>query len=83
MEGKAATLAFVSVVLLVASVVVAFVAGRPSTGAFPWGVHIVAVPGVLLLGLIVGWVMRDRQAAEERSRQEIAEAEASDKEANG
>ena len=38
---------------------------------FPWGIHMITIPAVFIVGLIVGWVMRERQSAEERARAEI------------
>ena len=55
--------------LLVAIGVSVFV--RPQPGEFPWGIHIVTIPGVCLAGVVIGWLMRDRQAAEDQARDQI------------
>lgn len=60
----------VSGLLLVAAVVVVAVVKVPERG-FPWGIHLVTVPAVLLLGVIIGWFMRDRQFAEEQAQQAV------------
>jgi len=39
---------------------------------FNWGIHSITIPGVFLLGLIAGWLLRERKAAEERAREEIS-----------
>jgi hypothetical protein len=39
---------------------------------FNWGIHSITIPGVFLLGLIAGWLLRERKAAEERARDEIS-----------
>jgi fluoride ion exporter CrcB/FEX len=55
---------------LIASIVV--VAVRIDQGrSFPWGTHMVTVTAVLLLGVIAGWWLRERQVAEDRAREEI------------
>lgn len=72
---KATSLAVKLVVLcllLLAGSIVVVVLGSPA-GEFPWGIHLVTIPGVLLVGVVVGWTMRDRQAAEERARAELSE----------
>ncbi|MBE7490880.1 MAG: hypothetical protein HS108_03815 [Planctomycetes bacterium] len=43
----------------------------PVAGDFPWGIHIVTIPAVALVGVVIGWVMRDRQAAEEQAKAEV------------
>ncbi|MDC1141928.1 hypothetical protein OAU50_02450 [Planctomycetota bacterium] len=61
------------IVLVVLSMVmlgVALVAVLTDLGEndpFPWGTHIVTIPVVLLVGVVIGWMMRDKQAAEERA----------------
>ncbi len=67
----ARVLVLFSVAVLVAAIVVAWV-GLDDGRGFPWGTHLVTVPAVMLLGVIVGWWMRERQLAEERARDEIA-----------
>jgi hypothetical protein len=59
-----------SVVILAAAVGVVVTEMR-GNDEFPWGIHLITIPAVFLLGLIAGWVMRERQAAEERAREEI------------
>jgi F0F1-type ATP synthase assembly protein I len=63
-------LVIASVLILVAAVAVVVTEMRGSD-EFPWGIHVITVPAVFLVGLIVGWVMRERQAAEERAREEV------------
>lgn len=60
----------ISIVLLAAATAVVVTEMR-GADEFPWGIHLVTIPAVFLLGLIAGWVMRERQAAEERARAEI------------
>jgi fluoride ion exporter CrcB/FEX len=55
---------------LIASIVVVAV-GIDQGRSFPWGTHMVTVTAVLLLGVIAGWWMRERQVAEDRAREEI------------
>ena len=66
----AMVLLVISVVLLAAATAVVVTEMRGSD-QFPWGIHLITIPAVFLLGLIAGWVMRERQAAEERARAEI------------
>lgn len=63
-------LTVISVVLLVAATAVVVTEMR-GADQFPWGIHLITIPAVFLLGLIAGWVMRERQAADERARAEI------------
>ena len=44
---------------------------------FNWGIHSITIPAVFLLGLIAGWLLRERKAAEERAREEIARSKES------
>ncbi|MCB9935221.1 MAG: hypothetical protein H6840_05975 [Planctomycetes bacterium] len=67
---QALILTVISVVLLVAATAVVVTEMR-GADEFPWGIHLITIPAVFLLGLIAGWVMRERQAAEERARAEI------------
>lgn len=63
-------LVFAGLALLAAAIaLVAFT--RTGGGEFPWGIHLVTIPAVALAGLVIGWLMRDRQAAEDRARAEI------------
>jgi fluoride ion exporter CrcB/FEX len=55
---------------LIASIVVVAV-GIDQGRSFPWGTHMVTVTAVLLLGVIAGWWLRERQVAEDRAREEI------------
>lgn len=66
----AVILTVISVVLLVAATAVVVTEMR-GADEFPWGIHLITIPAVFLVGLIVGWVMRERQAAEERARAEV------------
>jgi uncharacterized membrane protein YdjX (TVP38/TMEM64 family) len=58
-----------SVLTLLASIVVAFL-GLDDGHTFPWGTHLVTVSAVLLLGVVAGWWLRDRQLAEDQAREE-------------
>lgn len=60
----------ISIALLAAATAVVVTEMRGSD-QFPWGIHLITIPAVFLLGLIAGWVMRERQAAEEKARAEI------------
>jgi hypothetical protein len=46
---------------------------------FNWGIHSITIPSVFLAGLIAGWLLRERKAAEERAREEIAKQKAEPK----
>jgi len=46
---------------------------------FNWGIHSITIPAVFLLGLIAGWLLRERKAAEERAREEIARSKSEPK----
>lgn len=70
----ALVLTLLSVALLAAAIGVVVLEMRGGD-EFPWGIHLITIPAVFLAGLIVGWVMRERQAAEERARAEIAKEE--------
>lgn len=63
-------LTVVSLILLGAAIAVVVTEMRGGD-EFPWGIHLITIPAVFLVGLIAGWVMRDRQAAEDRARDEI------------
>ena len=63
-------LTVVSLILLGAAIAVVVTEMRGGD-EFPWGIHLITIPAVFLVGLIEGWVMRDRQAAEDRARDEI------------
>jgi fluoride ion exporter CrcB/FEX len=67
---QALVLTVISVALLGAAVAVVVTEMR-GADEFPWGIHMITIPAVFLLGLVVGWVMRERQAAEEKAREEI------------
>lgn len=67
---QAVILTVISVVLLAAATAVVVTEMR-GADEFPWGIHLITIPAVFLVGLIVGWVMRERQAAEERARAEV------------
>lgn len=62
-------LVILSVILLAASVVIAWI-GLDDGRGFPWGTHLVTVSAVLLFGVVIGWWLRERQLAEERARDE-------------
>jgi hypothetical protein len=40
---------------------------------FPWTIHAITVPATFLAGLVAGWYLRERKAAEERARRELTE----------
>ena len=63
-------LTVVSLILLGAAIAVVVTEMRGGD-EFPWGIYLITIPAVFLVGLIAGWVMRDRQAAEDRARDEI------------
>lgn len=67
---QAMILTVCSVVLLAAAIAVVVMEMRGAE-EFPWGIHLVTIPAVFLVGLIAGWVMRERQAAEEKARAEL------------
>jgi hypothetical protein len=69
---KMAKLLVAASVLILAAAVAVVVTEMRGGDEFPWGIHLVTIPAVFLVGLIAGWVMRERQAAEERARAEIA-----------
>lgn len=58
-------------VLLLAAAIIVVVTELRARETFPWGIHLVTIPSVLLLGVIVGWTLREHQAGEERARAEI------------
>ena len=62
----------VSIALLAGAIAVVVTEMR-GADEFPWGIHMITIPAVFIVGLIVGWVMRERQSAEERARAEIDE----------
>lgn len=64
-------LLFVAALVLLAVAIAVSVFVTPQPGEFPWGIHIVTIPGVCLAGIVIGWLMRDRQAAEESAREQI------------
>ena len=67
---QAMILTVISVVLLVAATAVVVTEMR-GADEFPWGIHLITIPAVFLVGLIVGWVMREKQAADEKARAEV------------
>ena len=46
---------------------------------FNWGIHSITIPAVFLVGLIAGWLLRERKAAEERAREEVAKQKSEQK----
>lgn len=40
-------------------------------GGFPWAIHAITIPATFLLGLVAGWVLHARKAAEDKARAEI------------
>jgi len=71
MIAPRSVLLLVAGLVLLAAAIAVVVLGYGGSGDFPFGIHIITIPAVALLGLVAGWVMRDRQAAEERARAEI------------
>ncbi len=43
---------------------------------FNWGIHIISIPLTVALGVMIGWAMRDRKAAEDEARRELAQRDA-------
>lgn len=43
---------------------------------FDWGIHAITIPGVLLLGVAIGWSLRERKVAADEARAEIAKQRA-------
>ncbi|MCA8915672.1 MAG: hypothetical protein KDB90_09695 [Planctomycetes bacterium] len=64
----------VSIALLAGAIAVVVTEMR-GADEFPWGIHMITIPAVFIVGLIVGWVMRERQLAEERARAEIEKSD--------
>lgn len=65
-------LMILSVMILIGAIIFAAV-GLDDGRGFPWGTHMVTVSAVLLLGVVIGWWLRERQLAEENARREIEE----------
>ena len=63
-------LVVISIALLAGAIAVVVTEMR-GADEFPWGIHMITIPAVFIVGLIVGWVMRERQSAEEKARAEI------------
>ncbi|MHC4841112.1 MAG: hypothetical protein ACYTDT_09185 [Planctomycetota bacterium] len=57
--------------MIMAVALVAVLTNLGENDPFPWGTHIVTIPIVLLVGVVIGWTMRDKQAAEERAKAHI------------
>lgn len=43
--------------------------------SFPWGIHVWTIPLTLLVGVFIGWVMRDRKAEMDEARQTMLDEE--------
>lgn len=69
-DKKPFVLVSISLILMIIAIVTAVISSGVKD-SFDWGTHIVTIPCVLLLGIVIGWVMRDRQAAEERAKAAI------------
>jgi type III secretory pathway component EscS len=69
--AKGAMAVLAAGVVLMAGAVSLAVTQMREDDVFPWGIHLITIPAVFLLGLVAGWVMRERQAADERARAEI------------
>ena len=59
-----------SIVLILGAIAVVVTEMRGSD-QFPWGIHLITIPGVFLVGLVVGWVMREKQAADDRAKADL------------
>lgn len=71
MSPKAATMILAAGVVLLLGAIAIIAIGRQGGAEFGWGIHIITIPAVALVGVVIGWMMRDRQAAEERALEEI------------
>ena len=68
---KTAKVLLIASVMTLAAAIAIVVTEMRGGDEFPWGIHLVTIPAVFLLGLIAGWVMRERQVAEDKARDEI------------
>lgn len=75
-SGKGVLILFVASLVILGAAIAVVVLEMRDGEQFPWGTHIVTIPAVFLFGLVAGWVMRERQAAEERARAEIEKEQA-------
>lgn len=51
-----------------------FLASAPiddSAWNFNWGIHIVTIPMTVAIGVLIGWMLRDKKAANEDARREL------------
>lgn len=70
-SGKAVlVLFFTSLVILGVAIAVVVLEMRDGE-EFPWGTHLVTIPGVFIIGFVFGWVAYQRHVAEEKARQEL------------
>lgn len=75
-SGKGVLILFVASLVILGAAIAVVVLEMRDGEQFPWGTHIVTIPAVFLFGLVAGWVMRERQAAEEKARAEIEKEQA-------
>jgi hypothetical protein len=38
---------------------------------FNWGIHLVTIPMTIAIGVLIGWVLRDKKAANDDARREL------------
>ena len=43
---------------------------------WPWGIHMITIPLVLLFGIVIGWTLHERKVSQEDARREVAEKKA-------
>lgn len=72
-SGKGVLILFVASLAILGVATAVVVLEMRDGEEFPWGTHLVTIPAVFLFGLVAGWVMRERQAAEEKARAEMDE----------
>ncbi len=41
--------------------------------SFPWGIHLIAVPLILIFGIFIGWSLRERKQAQDDTRKELTQ----------
>lgn len=54
--------------------------GQPvdSDKGWPWGIHMITIPLVLLFGIVIGWTLHERKVNHEDARRDIAAKRDSD-----
>jgi fluoride ion exporter CrcB/FEX len=71
-SGKGVLILFVASLAILGVAIAVVVLEMREGEQFPWGTHLVTIPAVFLFGLVAGWALSQRQAAEEKARQELA-----------